>query len=53
MFGLLKSIGDLAADTVRVVAAPIEVIVDAVDAVVKPIADVAEDLVKDVKSLKD
>jgi len=53
MFGLLKSIGELAVDTVRVVAAPIEVIVDVVDAVVKPVAEAAEDLVDEIKSLKD
>ncbi|WP_298406517.1 hypothetical protein [Janthinobacterium sp.] len=53
MFGLLKSLGGLAADVVQVVAAPVEMVVDVAAAAVKPAAEVAKELVADVKSLKD
>jgi hypothetical protein len=50
---LFGSLIDLTTDVVRVVAAPVEAVVDLAGAVVKPIADVAEDLVSDIKSIKD
>lgn len=53
MFGLLESLAELATDVVKVVAAPVEMAVDLAGAAVKPLADAAGDLVKDVKSLKD
>lgn len=53
MFGLLKSVVDLATDVAAVVVAPVEVAADLAGAAVKPVADAAKELVKDVKSLKD
>lgn len=53
MFGLLKSITELATDVVKVVATPVEMVVDLAGAVVKPIAEVARDLKDDIKSLKE
>lgn len=53
MFGLLKSVVSLATDVVQVVAAPVEIVTNLAGAAVKPIAEVAKDLVADVKSLKD
>ena len=53
MFGLFKSVADLAVDVVKVAAAPVEIVADLAGAAVKPIAEVAKDLVADVKSLKD
>jgi hypothetical protein len=53
MFGLLKSLGSLAADVVQVVAAPVEMVVDVAAAAVNRVAEVAKELVADVKSLKD
>jgi hypothetical protein len=53
MFGLLESLVDLTTDVVKVVAAPVEMAVDLAGAVVKPVAEVASDLVDDIKSLKD
>ena len=52
MFGLLKSLGGLAADVVQVVAAPVEMVVDVAAAAVKPVVEAAKELVADVKSLK-
>ncbi len=51
MFGLLGSAFDLATNVVKVVAAPVEVVVDLANAAVKPIAEVAEELVQEVKDL--
>lgn len=53
MFGLLKSVVDLTADVVKVVAAPVEIAADLAGAVVKPLAEVASELVDEVKRLKD
>jgi hypothetical protein len=53
MFGLLKSLGSLAADVVQVVAAPVEIVVDVAAAAVKPVAEAAKELVDEVKSLRD
>lgn len=52
MFGLLKSIGELASDVLEVVVAPVEMVVDLAGAVVKPVAEIARELVDDVKSVK-
>jgi hypothetical protein len=53
MFGLLNSVVSLASDVVKVVIAPVEMAVDLAGAAVKPIAEVAKELTKDIKSLKD
>lgn len=53
MFGLLDSLVELATDTVKVVAAPVEMVVDLAGAAIKPLAEAATELVEDVKSLKD
>lgn len=53
MFGLLDSIVELTKDISVVISAPVEMAVDLVDAAVKPVAEAAEELTKDVKSLKD
>lgn len=53
MFGLFKSVADLAADVATVVVGPVAVAVDLAGAVVKPVAEVALDLANQVKSLKD
>jgi hypothetical protein len=53
MFKLFESVVDLATDVVKVAAAPVEIAVDLAGAVVKPVAEVAQDIVKEVKSLKD
>jgi hypothetical protein len=53
MFGLLKSVVDLAGDVAKVVIAPVVMAVDLAGAVAKPLAEVAKDLANEVKSLKD
>lgn len=53
MFGLLKSVVELATDVAEVVVKPVEMAVDLADAAIKPIAEVAKDLADDIKSLKD
>lgn len=49
--GLFDSVFSLVSDVVTVVAAPVEMVVDVAGAVVKPIAEEAKELVKDVKSI--
>lgn len=53
MFGLLKSITDLAGDVAKVALAPVEIAVDLTAAAVRPLAEAAKGLTADVKSLKD
>lgn len=53
MFGLLKSVADLATDVAAVVVAPVAVAVDLAGAAVKPVAEVAQGLASEIKSLKD
>lgn len=53
MFGLIGSVAELATDVVKVVAAPVQAAVELADAAIKPIAEVAEELVDEVKSLKE
>lgn len=53
MFSLLKSVTELVEDTAKVVLTPVEMVVDLADAAVKPLSEVAQELAKDVKSLKD
>lgn len=53
MFKLFESVFDLTTDVVKVAAAPVEVAVDLAGAVVKPISEVAGEIVDEVKSLKD
>ena len=50
MFG---SLFEIVKDTTRIVTAPVEMVVDIVSITVKEVADVAQELVEDVKSLKD
>ena len=49
MFG---SLFDIVRDVTKIVAAPVEMALDIVSVPVKAVAEVAEDLVKDVKSIK-
>lgn len=53
MFGLLKSVAELAIDVSAVVIAPVEVAVDLAAIVVKPVAGVAKTISSDINSLKD
>lgn len=53
MFGIFESAVDLAVDAARIVTAPVEAAVNLAGAALKPVAEVASDLVADVKSLKD
>lgn len=53
MFGLLSSVAELASDVTKAVAAPTQAAVELADAVVKPVAEVAQELVDEIKSLKD
>ncbi|OIJ41096.1 hypothetical protein [Massilia timonae] len=53
MVGLFKSVTNFAADVTTLVVAPVAVAVDLAGAVVKPVAEVAQDLASEVKSLKD
>lgn len=50
MFG---SLFEIVKDTTRIVTAPVEMVVDIVSIPVKEVANVAQDLVEEVKSLKD
>jgi hypothetical protein len=50
MFGSLLG---LVTDTVKIVTAPIEMAVDLVSIPVKEVSEAVQELVKDVKSLKD
>ena len=47
--GLFDSLLDLADSAVKIVAAPVDVAVTAAAAVAKPVAEVVEDLAKDIK----
>lgn len=49
MFGLFKSVADLACDVVKVAVASVEIVADLAGAAV----EVAKDVVADGKSLKD
>jgi hypothetical protein len=50
MFGsMLNSLVGVASDVVKVVAAPVEIALDVTRAVTKPIADVAQEAVKEIK----
>lgn len=51
--GLFDSITDLVGSVAKVVAAPVEVVVNVANAVVEPLAEAAEEIIKDVKSLND
>ncbi len=46
---MFKSIFGIVEDVVKVATAPIEIAADVTRAVTKPIADVAQEVVKDVK----
>lgn len=50
---LFGSLVNLVENTARVVTAPVEIVVDLADAVVAPLAEAADEIVKDVKSIKD
>ena len=49
--GIFDSIANLAGDVVKLVSAPVEVVIDVADAVVKPLAEVATELTEDIKDL--
>lgn len=49
--GLFDSLVDLAADVVTIAVKPVEIAVDVADAMVKPIAQGATELAKEVKDL--
>lgn len=49
--GLFDSIGSLVGNVAKVVIAPVEIVADLGNAIVKPIADGAEALVDEVKDL--
>lgn len=49
MFGLIDSLVDLTVDVARIATAPVEVVVDLTGQVVKPVAEVAQDIVDAVK----
>ncbi len=49
--GLFDSLVNLVGDVATVVTKPVETVVDAADAVVKPVADGLTELAKDVKDL--
>ena len=48
---MIMSLFDIVGDVVNIVTAPIEVAVDITRAVTKPMAEVAQDVVKEVKDL--
>ena len=50
MFGLLKSVTDLAIDVTKIATAPVEIAIEVVKAPVSEVAKVAESLVSDVKN---
>lgn len=49
--GLFDSIGSLVGSVAKVVTAPVEMVVDVADAVVRPLADGAEALKDEMKDL--
>ncbi len=51
MFGLFSSIGQFACAAAEIAVAPVEVVATLANAVVKPVAEGAEALVKEVKDL--
>lgn len=53
MFGIFKSVTQLATDVVDIVLTPVEMLVDVATAATKPIAEVCKELKDEVKSLKD
>jgi len=48
---MFKSLTGLVTDVVKVVAAPVEIAVDATRVVTKPVADLAEEAVAEVKEI--
>jgi len=53
MFGLFDSLAELTTNVVKVATAPIEVAVDLTNAVVKPMAEAAQFITEDIKSIND
>jgi hypothetical protein len=51
--GLFDSVFDLTKDVLKVASAPITMVVDLAGAAVKPLAEVADELTNEIKSLKD
>lgn len=49
--GMFDSLIDLATDAVKIVAAPVDVVVTVAAAAAKPVAEVVTDLAEDVKSI--
>ena len=50
MFGLMKSLGELASNVANVALAPLQIAADLATAATQPLADAAQDLVKDAKN---
>jgi len=50
---MFKSLFGIVTDVAKVVAAPVEIALDLTHAVTKPVAEVAEEMVKDVKEATD
>ena len=48
---IIKSFSGIARDTVKIVTAPPEMVLDTARAITNPLADVATDLVKEVKEV--
>jgi hypothetical protein len=51
MFGLLKSVTELATNVATVVVKPIEIVVDLTNVAVKPMAESAKQIADDVKKI--
>lgn len=49
MFGLFDSLVDLIEDTATIIVAPVQIAVDITAAAVRPVAELAEDVVTSVK----
>lgn len=50
---MFKSWMNLATDVVKIAAAPVEIAADAARIITKPVADVAKDVVKEIKKTAD
>ena len=51
--GLFDSLANLATNVVKVALAPVDIAADLTNAAMQPIVEVAEEITKDIKSLKD
>jgi hypothetical protein len=51
--GLFGSLFDVVENTVKIAAAPVEAVVELANAVLEPVAEAVEEIVSDIKSIKD